>query len=379
MPAFINRYKILVLVGEPERIGGGELSLVDFIKRLKNKCQFLCVVRKDSNLFKFLRPLKIELIYCKVNWSRKGKYIFLNLFRLLYLLGKLKLKRFKPSLIFCNAGQVNPFGVYLGRILNTPVISYVQDIFTPSEKDKFLFSKADLIIANSSYVARLVSHFQKNMKVIHPGIDSQRFSPQLKESEENIKFKLNLSDYFLIGNIGTITYKKGFFEFVEVAERVIFKINKVKFIIAGEPKPQEVYILEELKNKIKEKGLEDYFIFLGFVEKIEFVLSGLDVLLFLPHFEAFGRVIIEAFACKTLVIASDVSGPSEIIEDKRTGFLFSKNDFENIAECIVKVYNDKELYKKIVDNAYKEFLEKYTLEKMAEKIDSVFSEYIENY
>ena len=91
--------------------------------------------------------------------------------------------------------------------------------------------------------------------------------------------------------------------------------------------------------------------------------------------EAFGRVIIEAFASGVPVVSTYSGGPQEIIEDGKDGFLFKVGDIQGMYETVIKLYRNKDLYEYIRENAYKKFLENFTIDKMVEKITRI----IENY
>ena len=101
--------------------------------------------------------------------------------------------------------------------------------------------------------------------------------------------------FFLIANIGTIEEKKGFLEFVEVANEVCKVLEDVKFLIIGSPKPKEEKFLINLKEKIKRYNLENKIYFMGFIEEIEKTLPLIDILLFPTKKEAWGASNIYLF------------------------------------------------------------------------------------
>lgn len=360
--------KIVFLSGAGVLREGGEFSLIDVIKGMRKDYRMLCVCKSKGPLSDILREYAIETLFCDLKWSRKTKYLFSNYRRFLYLY--LKLKRFSPDLIYSNSGRTNPFAARLAKRLRAPLITHVRDLFDQAPKDKYFFSHSDKILACSKTVANLIEKFNNNIKVIYNGVDPEKFSPALRFSEDSLRKRLNLDGYFLIGNVGTIAYRKGYFEFAEAAKEVAKVIPKARFLIVGETLPRRGYILEELKKKVHEYNLVDRFIFTGFVKGVEKVITSLDVLLFPPRYEAFGRVIIEAFACRVPVISTRSGGPEEIIEDKKDGFLFKVGDAKGMAQAIINLYEDKNLYAYIAENAHKMFLERFTIEKTVSEIKS---------
>lgn len=364
--------KIVFLSGTGVLKEGGEFSLIDVIRGIKKDYKILCVCKAKGPLSDILRKFAIETLFCDLKWSRKAKYIFSNYKRFLYLY--LKLKRFSPDLIYSNSGRANPFAARLAKKLKAPLITHVRDLFNKVEKDKYLFGYSNKIIACSRSVAKLIEKHNNNVKVIYNGVDSQKFSPSLRFSESNLRKRLGLNDSFLVGNVGTIAYRKGYFEFVEAAEEISKAIPKARFLIVGETLPERGYILEGLKKKVKENNLESKFIFTGFVRDVQRAIASLDILLFPPRYEAFGRVIIEAFACSVPVVSTYSGGPEEIIEDKKDGLLCKIGDTKAMAQAIVSLYQDKRLYVRISENAHKKFLERFTIDRTVREIESVIGE-----
>lgn len=369
--------KIVFLTAESHLRGGGEFVLREIIRGLKDKYKIFCVCKNGGDLADILKAAGAEILFCDLSWPHKVKRLpanYINLFFLSY-----RLKKISPGLIYANSGTINPFAVRLAENLGLPLITHLHDLFSPTAKDKYCLGRSNRVIAVSEAVAGLARPYNKNIKVIYNKIDAGKFSPALKLSPHNLKNKLGLSRCFLVGNVGTITYKKGYFEFVETARRTAALIPDVKFLIAGGAKPQEAGLLEEIKSRIRKYNLEDKFIFTGFINEPELAVAGLDVLLFPSHYEGFPRVVIESFACGTPIVSARWAGAGEIIEDKVNSFLFDIRDTEGMVQAIVRLYKDKELYNYISANAHKKFLDNFTLDKMSGEMAAVIEETISLY
>ena len=104
-------------------------------------------------------------------------------------------------------------------------------------------------------------------------------------------------------------------------------------------------------------------VFLGQISR-EMVLDEMRraVAVVLPSvwYEGFPMVILEAFACATPVIASDLGGPSEIIQDGRTGCLTPPGDSAALGECIKRVLENVDFARQLGMAARKLFTERYT-------------------
>ena len=83
-------------------------------------------------------------------------------------------------------------------------------------------------------------------------------------------------------------------------------------------------------------------------------------------YEGFSHLILEAMACGLPVITTNVCGNPELINDGYNGLLVEYNNKKQLKETILKLWRDKKLQKKFIDNG-KKTLEKFTLEKMINK------------
>jgi glycosyltransferase involved in cell wall biosynthesis len=116
--------------------------------------------------------------------------------------------------------------------------------------------------------------------------------------------------------------------------------------------------------------------FVGQIEKSE-VLNLILQSRFLVFpsllYETFGRAIIEAFACGKPVIASRLGSAAEIVEDKKTGFLFEPGNPDDLAAKARILIDDTALTEELGRNARREFEEKYTAEKNYTQLLSIYN------
>jgi lipopolysaccharide heptosyltransferase II len=156
----------------------------------------------------------------------------------------------------------------------------------------------------------------------------------------------------------------------------VYRITpKIKIWIVGDaPKSKESY-KEQIRVLVRRLGLEHSTEFLGIQHDIPAVMKQLDLLVLATTTqEAFGRVIIEAQAAGVPVIATSVGGVIDIIEENKTGLLVPPLDPNSMAEAIVKILENKELARKLAENAYQKVKEKYNVSLMVESTLEVYQE-----
>lgn len=96
-------------------------------------------------------------------------------------------------------------------------------------------------------------------------------------------------------------------------------------------------------------------------------------------YEPFGLVIVEAFAHGLPVVASNLGGMSEIVENNYTGLHFEPGNPEDLAEKVLWMYNNPEECKRMGKNARAVYEQKYTDEKNYDMLMDIYQKTIENY
>jgi len=226
---------------------------------------------------------------------------------------------------------------------------------------KFYFSKCCCIIAPSQYVAdKLKNLTNKEIKILPTGIEIERFC---RSNGKRIKEKFG--DKKIILHVGRIVKEKNIHLLIESAPYILKKVDAIFVIVGKGPAKKE---LEEL---VKKKGLENHFVFTGFVKDDElpaYYKAG-DVFAFPSTYETQGIVALEAMASGTPVVAARAKAIPEFVKDGKNGYLFKPNDAKEFAEKILMAIENKELGRKAF-----EYAKRYSIEKMAGKLIKIYEE-----
>ncbi|WP_042164346.1 glycosyltransferase family 4 protein [Paenibacillus gorillae] len=145
--------------------------------------------------------------------------------------------------------------------------------------------------------------------------------------------------------------------------------------IVGEPKfrmENEIY-LEQLKLLVSILHMEDRVRFTGFREDIDEICNAADMLLLCSENEPFGRVIIEAMAKGTPVVATDGGGVSDIIKHGVSGLLYPAKDVEALAASIGSVLDDRKLRTSLSIHGRQRIEDFFSIEGAAEKLERVYA------
>src|SRR4030042_2132496 len=187
-------------------------------------------------------------------------------------------------------------------------------------------------------------------------------------------------DQFNVGVIARLTPIKGHTHFIKAMARVARQIPRLKIWIIGDaPASREAY-KEEIEVLVRRLGLSHCTEFLGIQRDIPSILTNLDLVVLptVTH-EAFGRVIIEAQAAGVPVVATEVGGVVDIVENEKTGLLVAPADPVGMAEAIIRIFKDKKLAHTLAENAYRKVKKEYNLELMVKNTLDVYQDALANF
>jgi len=209
------------------------------------------------------------------------------------------------------------------------------------------------VVPSEFFKNKLCDRFNTtNLKVIispSGGIDLKNF--KVKDKEE-IKKDNGYRNDFIIGYVSRIENNKGWRLFVRLVQRLNKSGINTKGIIAGTGSE-----INELKQEIVNMNLSNHIDYLGTInqQKLTYVYNKMDVFIF-PTLanESLGLVGIEAMACGTIVIGSDIGGIRSYLEDGKNGYLFKTNEFDDLVQHTKEFYSKSKQEKdKLYLNAIK--------------------------
>lgn len=217
---------------------------------------------------------------------------------------------------------------------------------------KIIHRYAARIIAISRAVAVGLGAGPK-VRVIYNGIDLEEFRRDMSGEPFRREFGLTPDD-IAVGVLGQILEVKGYREFLEAAAIVAKSFPQARFFIIGEAGewPEAQRYLAELRDLIRNRGMEKNVIFTGARRDIPACIAGLDIVAMPSWEEPFGRPIIEAGAMGKPVVASSTGGPKELIEDGKTGLLVPPRNPEALAKALTSLLNDPMKRKRMGEAAH---------------------------
>lgn len=190
----------------------------------------------------------------------------------------------------------------------------------------------------------------KNITTIYNTIEVENKN---KSVDERLK-QLKEAGYFIISQVSRVIDYKGVYDFVDIAEITVKENENIRFVFIGDG-PEK----DKLEEYIKQKKLQDYVFMLGSKDNVIEHLKYIDLLILCSYIEGLPLAPLEAFSQGIPVIATNIDGTNEEINDGQNGYLVNIKDIHRFKSYISKIYNDKKLLENLKDNSYKIYNEKF--------------------
>lgn len=254
---------------------------------------------------------------------------------------------------------------YHNDIIGEGAANYIAGFYNSTALKSLLNNADKIIITQPNYLhsSPYLESYNDKIEVIPNGVDVDKFKPINIEKQENSIFFLSLLDEF---------HKyKGLDYLLNALKIVKHDIKDVKLIVGGKGK-----LLDYYRDMVNDMGLGDNVEFHGFVpdEKMAEYYNKCSVFV-LPSIsskqEGFGIVALEALACQTPVISTEIVGVASDVKESNSGLIVPPKDVNRLADAILKILLDINLSRKMGVNGRKLVEEKYTwvgIAKMAQKV-----------
>ena len=177
---------------------------------------------------------------------------------------------------------------------------------------------------------------------------SDTFHPQ---DSKNIKAALN-PDGPVVLTLCRISPEKGLEFLIEAAKDIINKVPNVRIVMKGSSKDQRYK--EKLTRLIEKNRLNDHIIFLDFspYSEVPKFLSASDVFVLPSISEGLPTVVLEAMATGIPIVATNVGGVPDIVEDGINGLLVSPRRPSALAEAVVRLLLDSSLRERLREKGF---------------------------
>jgi len=348
------------------KIMGMDIPIFIIHKEAANADSFVRIVKSNLN-FLFRAPLKYIHFIFKYAF-KIGKKEFLQIIYLCDAINRRKINRLHAHFAALPATAAN----IISQLLKIPFsfTAHAHDIFVKNDFLEDNIKNAEFFVAVSEYNKKyLLEKFSgipaDKIKVIHCGVDTERFKPQSVAKTGTITI--------LSG--GRLVEKKGFTYLINACRLLSEKGIKFRCDIFGDGP-----LKEKLLNKINESGMEGIINLLGAVDrdKLLQLLNGSDLFV-LPSIiakdgdrDGIPVVLMEAMACGKPVISTNISGIPELVVSMENGILVPEKNITELAQAIETLFDNRGLRESLGLKARQKVIGKFSINKNIDMLAKSF-------
>lgn len=213
---------------------------------------------------------------------------------------------------------------------------------------------------------------ESQIEILPNYVDCDRFTPENRS--ESVRASLGaIQGQPLMGIASRLDPQKGQGIALEAMKILKDKNTKLKLVIIGENTKNEMNYLEVLKKRARELAIEDRVHFTGYRADMDKIVASLDVLIMPSDRETFGRVLIEAMASRTAVLATKAGGVPNIIDDGVNGLLVAPKNPQELAQGMEALATQVGFRQELAEAGYKKVLSTYSKDIVEKKFLGFFT------
>ncbi len=366
---------LFVMIGHPDDFGGGPRVFLQIMEGIpKNEFNIFSCCPFNQSQEERLKVIGVRSINADLDNNP-----FISILKLSKIIRSKSI-----HLVHSQGPRADFYARIASRIANVPVINTVAvvvDNYDVMFLKKILYMLCDrltqrfvnkfIVVSQSLQEFLIKEHGIAPDKVtnIYNGIELDQYKPNFGPSDNFRKEFLAREDELVVGSVGRLTYEKGHEFLLRSMPKVLESFPRTKFVLVGDGQ-----LKLKLENLAKELEISQTCMFLGFRDDIPQVLSSFDVFVLPSIMEGHPIAILEAMAMAKPIVASDINGIREQIENRRTGLLVPPGDPQALAKAINQMLKDRNKARKMGIEARKRVDEMYDIKHQVALHEEVYKE-----
>lgn len=234
-----------------------------------------------------------------------------------------------------------------------------------------LLRKADCVIALTEAEARYYRERGiNNICIVPAGVDLREHACEDKGLEA-FERKYDLGESRILLFVGRLEERKGIHYLIKSMSIILRENPNVKLLVIGKDRGCR----GPLENLSRRLGIGKNVVFTGPISSTELLCAYelSDIVVIPSLYEAFGIVVVEAWAHKKPVVVSETVGLAETISDEKAGIIVNHSDHEALAEAVAKLLSDQRLSESMGTRGYQLVKKEFTWEKTVDKVEKVYN------
>lgn len=361
--------------------GGIETYLSHIFTYLNRDAYELLLVCADErkSLIKMAEEKCVRVFPIKMKWKISPVSDFMTIIALVKLL-----KHLKPQIIHAHSSKAGVIArisgiFYKAKIIYTPnayaylgFSGFKRSVFLSIERIMIPFTDC-LLASSESEKTRSINDvkFPSSKVLVYPN----SIEPQVANDNLEIVIEPN-SLPFIITTVGRLVKQKNPMMFVAVCKAVAEKRKNVIFKLIGIGFDDQYKM--QLEEYILDNKLTDSVLLQSWMSKAElhYNISKSHIFIMTSLFESFGYVAAEAQLLGKPVVATNVDGLNEIVDNNNTGYIVELDDVATMAKRIIHLMDNPALRKQMGEAGKKRMLMKFNIERNIQYLDVAYSSFL---
>lgn len=358
-------------VSSDTNIGGAGKCILTYLKHRDTKNFNVAVVLPKDSL---LKPMIDELgvrVY-EIDAMADKSFDTAAIRKLLDVF-----RDFRPDIVHAHASMSARIAA---RIFGVKVVYTRHSVFPPSPRLTKGLGKAVSGFVNNSTADKIIAVAEaakdnvcalgvneRKVEVILNGVEPLRKYSDSEMSALRREYGI-ADDCKCAAIVARLNEVKGHKYFVEAAKKVLDRGICAKFFIAGTGD-----MAESIQKQIKQYGLENSVIMLGFLDCVEPLMNLIDVQVNCSFgTEATSLSLLEGMSLGKPAVVSDFGGNPGVIKDGINGYIVPTHDSDTLSARLAELFENNDIYNKMCENAKTIFAQKFTADKYAANIEKIY-------
>ena len=379
-------YNSTVVIAIPVLLMGGTeiqtLNLAHVLVSAGYKVTICCYYEYDADMVRQFEAAGVEVLLMNYQRANGLWHLSKGLIRLL--------KEKKPDIVHVQYLAPGFVPVIAARLAHVPVIfaTVHQPATVYGLKARLLlrtaarFCNAFFCVSrsaeeswfeNSEFLDPKAINTERRHFTIYNAVDVAGMDSIVRSVDrDEIRRSLKIDKRKVIGVIGRLRWEKGQKILLHAINEVIKKIPDAMLMVIGDGPD-----MEDLKKTAEGLGILDHVIWTGAKtpDEVWRLYSIMDVVAVPSIFEGFGLTAAEAMAAGVPVVASDVDGLREVVEDGVTGYLIPVKDERALAERLIQVLNNPAQAQTMGSNGRNRVMRIFSIERFSDSILAIYDHY----
>jgi glycosyltransferase involved in cell wall biosynthesis len=362
--------RILHFIGSLET-GGTENMLLAYLKNTKNEDleHIVCTVYDRGAMKEKFETAGVRVV--SLNLSSK-LLLPLALFKFSDILNRLH-----PDVVHSYLLQENVIARIVCKLTKRKLICGKRDtdrykMFLKVWLDRLTLSMTGLNISNSmAGVEELRSYGVPENKVTFVANGKDVYSLEKTLKKMDAKKKLGFAPQeIILGCVARLYRFKGHEYLLKAMQKIAQETPNAKLVLVGDGNMKERLL--KLKNEL---GLDNSVFFMGERKDVPELLAAMDLFVFPSLREGMPGALMEAMAAGLPVVATDIDGNRELIENGKNGILVPPGDSEAFAEAVNTLLSDPGKMHGLAMSARNTIKEKFSIGLMVKKLDKIYLDF----